>query len=237
MPDTSLFVTRRERRQRRGRRDETASSSCSNAGSSMYWVHRSRSRSATCRPSPRRGRERYGIGPDTRARLDAHLAESARHVERPLPLIARAARAYAARAYLDVCFFHPSDDGTPGPPSSLSLVFVLACEGAALEGAACCVASPSRSTSRRTRCPSRGMSASTLRRLDATPPHSAVNDRHLTTGDAELSDGVRCQVSPMFSGRGGGLQASRPRPWCAVAADSGRGGKLWLWSRSVMPTP
>ncbi|MFG3260441.1 Fic family protein [Streptomyces sp. NPDC048172] len=74
------------------------------------------------------GRERYGIGPDTRARLDACLAESARHVERPVPLTAR-----AARAYLDVCFFHPFDDGN-ARSAFLALVFVLAREGVALDG-------------------------------------------------------------------------------------------------------
>ncbi|NIL50486.1 Fic family protein [Streptomyces sp. 2BBP-J2] len=74
------------------------------------------------------GRERYGIGPDTRARLDACLAESARQIERPLPLIAR-----AARAYLDVCFFHPFDDGN-ARSALLTLVFVLAREGVALDG-------------------------------------------------------------------------------------------------------
>ncbi|MFF0690787.1 Fic family protein [Streptomyces albogriseolus] len=74
------------------------------------------------------GRERYGIGPDTRARLDACLAESARQIERPLPLIVR-----AARAYLDVCFFHPFDDGN-ARSALLTLVFVLAREGVALDG-------------------------------------------------------------------------------------------------------
>ncbi|MFK4021796.1 Fic family protein [Streptomyces albogriseolus] len=74
------------------------------------------------------GRERYGIGPDTRARLDACLAESARQIERPLPLIAR-----AARAYLDVCFFHPFDNGN-ARSAFLTLVFVLAREGVALDG-------------------------------------------------------------------------------------------------------
>ncbi|MER6976130.1 hypothetical protein [Streptomyces carpinensis] len=39
------------------------------------------------------GLERYGIGPDTLARLDACLAESAKDAARPLPLTARAARA------------------------------------------------------------------------------------------------------------------------------------------------
>ncbi|MFI9611953.1 Fic family protein [Streptomyces sp. NPDC052023] len=74
------------------------------------------------------GRERYGISPDTRAQLDACLAESARHTERPLPLTAR-----AARAYLDVCFFHPFDDGN-ARSAFLALLFVLAREGVALDG-------------------------------------------------------------------------------------------------------
>jgi hypothetical protein len=73
------------------------------------------------------GRERYGIGPDTRARLDACLAESARRAEPPVPLTAR-----AARAYLDVCFFHPFDDGN-ARSAFLALVFVLAREGIALD--------------------------------------------------------------------------------------------------------
>lgn len=75
------------------------------------------------------GWERYGIGPDTRAHLDACLAESARDAERSLPLTAR-----AARAYLDVCFFHPFDDGN-ARSAFLALVFVLAREGVALDGA------------------------------------------------------------------------------------------------------
>ncbi|MFG2577390.1 cell filamentation protein Fic [Streptomyces sp. NPDC048481] len=74
------------------------------------------------------GRERYGIGPDTRARFDACLAESARSTERPLSLTAR-----AARACLDVCFFHPFDDGN-ARSAFLTLVFVLAREGVALDG-------------------------------------------------------------------------------------------------------
>ncbi|MGW1965085.1 Fic family protein [Streptomyces sp. NPDC001935] len=76
----------------------------------------------------KRGRERYGIGPDTRARLDACLAESAHTAERPIPLTAR-----AARAYLDVCFFHPFDDGN-ARSAFLALLFVLAREGVALDG-------------------------------------------------------------------------------------------------------
>ncbi|MEW2134217.1 Fic family protein [Streptomyces sp. NPDC005435] len=76
----------------------------------------------------KRGRERYGIGPDTRARLDACLAESTPDGTTPLPLTAR-----AARAYLDVCFFHPFDDGN-ARAAFLTLVFVLAREGIALDG-------------------------------------------------------------------------------------------------------
>lgn len=74
------------------------------------------------------GRERYGISPDTRARFDACLAESAKDAGRPLPLTAR-----AARAYLDVCFFHPFGDGN-ARSAFLTVVFVLAREGVALDG-------------------------------------------------------------------------------------------------------
>ncbi|WP_322975700.1 Fic family protein [Actinacidiphila glaucinigra] len=64
----------------------------------------------------------------TPARLDACLTESAVGGEQPLSLTAR-----AARAYLDVCFFHPFDDGN-ARCAFLALVFVLAREGVALNG-------------------------------------------------------------------------------------------------------
>lgn len=70
------------------------------------------------------GRERYGIAPDARARLDACLTESAKDAARPLPLTAR-----VARAFLDVCFFHPFDDGN----ARCALLFVLAREDVALD--------------------------------------------------------------------------------------------------------
>ncbi|MFE1754614.1 Fic family protein [Streptomyces anandii] len=73
------------------------------------------------------GRERYGIGPDTRARLDACLAQSTQDAASPVPLAAR-----AARACLDVCFFHPFDDGN-ARSAFLTLVFVLAREGITLD--------------------------------------------------------------------------------------------------------
>lgn len=74
------------------------------------------------------GRERYGIADGTRARLDACLAQSASNTTRSLPLTAR-----AARAHLDVCFFHPFDDGN-ARSALLTLLFVLAREGVALDG-------------------------------------------------------------------------------------------------------
>ncbi|GGR09233.1 Fic family protein [Streptomyces pilosus] len=72
-------------------------------------------------------RERYGIAPDTRARFDRCLAESALETGRPLGVTAR-----AARVYLDICFFHPFDDGN-ARSAFLTLVFILACEGIALD--------------------------------------------------------------------------------------------------------
>ncbi|MEU2615177.1 hypothetical protein ABZ570_26895 [Micromonospora sp. NPDC007271] len=50
------------------------------------------------------GRERYGLHPDTEHRFASCLAEAA---DRETPVTAR-----AARAYLDVAFFHPYDDGS-----------------------------------------------------------------------------------------------------------------------------
>ncbi|MFA7768277.1 Fic family protein [Streptomyces sp. NRRL S-448] len=70
------------------------------------------------------GAERYGIGPDTRARLDACLAQA---TDGRLSLAAR-----AARAHLDVCFFHPFDDGN-ARAALLTLLFVLAREGVTLD--------------------------------------------------------------------------------------------------------
>ncbi|MEU3355179.1 Fic family protein [Streptomyces sp. NPDC037389] len=88
----------------------------------------------TPQPSPFRslpafakgGRERYGIGPDTATRLNACLAESTNDHRSPLPLTAR-----AARACLDVCFFHPFDDGN-ARSAFLTLLFILAREGITL---------------------------------------------------------------------------------------------------------
>ncbi|MER7812682.1 Fic family protein [Streptomyces sp900116325] len=74
------------------------------------------------------GRERYGIAPDARVRLDACLAQATQDGARPLSLTAR-----AARAYLDICFFHPFDNGN-ARSAFLALVFVLAREGVALDG-------------------------------------------------------------------------------------------------------
>ncbi|MFF8596977.1 cell filamentation protein Fic [Streptomyces sp. NPDC015220] len=73
------------------------------------------------------GLERYGIGPDTRARLDVCLAHSTQDAARRLPLTVR-----AARAFLDVCFFHPFDDGN-ARSALLTCLFVLAREGVALD--------------------------------------------------------------------------------------------------------
>ncbi|MYR86565.1 hypothetical protein GTY41_16885 [Streptomyces sp. SID685] len=65
------------------------------------------------------GRERYGLSAGTPLLFDACLAESGTP---HLPLTAR-----AARLYLDVCFFHPFDDGN-GRAALLALGFVLARE-------------------------------------------------------------------------------------------------------------
>ncbi|MFJ6082311.1 Fic family protein [Streptomyces sp. NPDC092369] len=72
------------------------------------------------------GRERYGTGADLPALLDACLAETEAETS-PLPLTAR-----AARAYLDVCFFHPFDDGN-ARSAFLTLTYVLARADVTLE--------------------------------------------------------------------------------------------------------
>jgi hypothetical protein len=70
------------------------------------------------------GRERYGTGADLPDRLTDCLAQSAE------PALALPAR--AARAYLDVCFFHPFDDGN-ARAAFLTLTYVLARDGVALD--------------------------------------------------------------------------------------------------------
>lgn len=70
------------------------------------------------------GAERYPIRPDTPARFESCLREAD---ERASPLCLR-----AARAYLDVCFFHPFSDGN-GRAASLALDFILYREGVLLD--------------------------------------------------------------------------------------------------------
>ncbi|WP_266622802.1 Fic family protein [Streptomyces sp. NBC_01340] len=70
------------------------------------------------------GRERYGLAPDTRARFERCLSESA---QPDLPLPSR-----AARTYLDILFFHPFEDGN-ARAAMLALAFVLAREGVLLD--------------------------------------------------------------------------------------------------------
>lgn len=69
------------------------------------------------------GRERYGLTSRTRADFDACLHET---TDPELPLAAR-----AARACLDVAFFHPFADGN-ARAALLTLVHVLAREGIVL---------------------------------------------------------------------------------------------------------
>ncbi|WP_194377017.1 Fic family protein [Streptomyces durbertensis] len=70
------------------------------------------------------GRERYGLTADTQERFERCLTESA---QPDLPLPSR-----AARAYLDVLFFHPFEDGN-ARAAIVALAFVLAREGVRLD--------------------------------------------------------------------------------------------------------
>lgn len=70
------------------------------------------------------GRERYGQGPYLRRRFHTCLAQSNTLA---LPLAAR-----AARLYLDVCFFHPFEDGN-ARSAFLALTFILARSGVVLD--------------------------------------------------------------------------------------------------------
>ncbi|MFF6995199.1 Fic family protein [Streptomyces sp. NPDC008313] len=72
------------------------------------------------------GRERYGLRAETPLLFEEYLTQ-ATAVDSDVPLPAR-----SARAYLDVCFFHPFDDGN-GRAALLTLAFVLAREGIYLD--------------------------------------------------------------------------------------------------------
>jgi hypothetical protein len=72
----------------------------------------------------KQGRERYGLRRDTVAVFDHCLAGAQ---DDPLPLAAR-----AARAYLDVCFFHPFADGN-ARAALVVLDFLLALADVRLE--------------------------------------------------------------------------------------------------------
>lgn len=67
------------------------------------------------------GRERYGVCEETPEQFEECLSQATATVT-DVPLPAR-----AARAYLDVCFFHPFDDGN-GRAALLTMGFVLARE-------------------------------------------------------------------------------------------------------------
>ncbi len=70
------------------------------------------------------GRERYGLDGHTRRRFEECLREAG---DAGVPLPSR-----AARAYLDVCFFHPFDDGN-ARAALLVLTFVLGRAGVVLD--------------------------------------------------------------------------------------------------------
>ena len=70
------------------------------------------------------GRDRYGLHADTQQRYAACLAQTA---DQTIPVAAR-----AARAYLDVAFFHPYDDAN-ARLGGLVLHFVLLCAGVELD--------------------------------------------------------------------------------------------------------
>ncbi|MER5890011.1 Fic family protein [Streptomyces sp. NPDC001941] len=70
------------------------------------------------------GRERYGLAPDTPARFERCLSQSA-EVDLPLP-------SRAARTYLDILFFHPFEDGN-ARAAMLALAFVLARDSVPLD--------------------------------------------------------------------------------------------------------
>lgn len=73
----------------------------------------------------KRGRERYGLARDTRERFEQCLADANNH---DLVVVR------AARAYLDVCFFHPFEDGN-ARAARLALDHVLTRHGLGLHTA------------------------------------------------------------------------------------------------------
>jgi hypothetical protein len=118
------------------------------------------------------GRDRYGLHADTQQRYESCLSEAADLT------IAVAAR--AARAYLDVAFFHPYDDGN-ARLGGLVLHFVLLCAGVELDEVR-----PILTTVRRADDPEGAASFARLVHGIATATHrrqlhSATSDRHPMT--------------------------------------------------------
>jgi hypothetical protein len=114
------------------------------------------------------GRERYGIAPDTRNHFDACLSQSS---EAELAVSAR-----AARAYLDVCFFHPFDDGN-GRSAFLALTFVLARAGIMLDQV-----SPIRRLKRRADDPGDALALANLVAVLINNSQRRSTPRHLPEG-------------------------------------------------------
>ncbi|MFB6560531.1 Fic family protein [Streptomyces sp. NPDC056400] len=171
------------------------------------------------------GRERYGLAPDTRARFERCLSESA---QPDLPLPSR-----AARAHLDILFFHPFEDGN-ARAAMLALAFVLAREGVFLNEAY------PLQTTRWADDPEGAVDLAVLlgilinaadRRLSHGEP--AMNERDILTD--ELAQGIRRPVSEgieRFDGLGQEEQSEvllfrgSPSPTCGAANASARAAAI-----------
>jgi hypothetical protein len=126
------------------------------------------------------GRERYGLEPGTERRFAACLAEAA---DPEIPVTAR-----AARAYLDVNFFHPYDDAN-ARLAALVLQFVLLRGGIELDEVAPIVTTIRRADDEHGAADLarmvHGMAAATRRRWDRSDLRAEVDLRLRDTHPAE----------------------------------------------------
>ncbi|MCP2329653.1 hypothetical protein HDA40_008160 [Hamadaea flava] len=149
---------------------------------------------AQFRQSPayaKNGRERYGLHADTELRFAACLVET---TDREAPVTAR-----AARAYLDVAFFHPYDDGN-ARLAGLVLQFVLLRESVELDDLTPILTTPRRADDADGAADLarlvHGIATATHRRWVRANRHAAIED----AGGFQPSS--RQPFSPRCSGRG-----------------------------------
>ncbi|MBB6395609.1 hypothetical protein BKA00_002523 [Actinomadura coerulea] len=124
------------------------------------------------------GRERYGLDHRTQPRFRACLAQS---TDPSVPLPAR-----VARAYLDVLFFHPFDDGN-GRAAMLMLYFLLLRDSVVIDQAA-----PMLVVSRRADDRAGALALARLAEVAINATRHRISDRTTCSGERKGPPGLEC---------------------------------------------